>query len=245
MEDAKNRLRRIVGDEGLRRLQASRVVVFGIGGVGSHCAEALIRGGIGHLGFVDGDTVQPSNMNRQAVAYQSTIGQRKVDVMEQIAQAIYADVSVTPVASFVTPDNVGSVFARLSDAPIDFVVDAIDTVTSKLAIIGFAQEHGIPVVSSMGGANKVDPTQFRFADIYQTQVCPLAKSVRKLAREQHLRGFPVLYSPEHPVSLSSESDAEEPGRRVLGTMSYVPPVMGYLLAGFVIRQLLQRSADQS
>ncbi|WP_172136432.1 tRNA threonylcarbamoyladenosine dehydratase [Adlercreutzia sp. ZJ473] len=234
-EDAKSRLRRVIGNEGVERLDGACVAVFGIGGVGSSCAEALARGGVGTLVLVDRDVVSPSNVNRQAIAFASTMGRAKVDVMEAMAREINPDVRVVTRQAFVL-DNVGEV---LDGAPApDFIVDAVDTVTAKVALARYAQERGIPIVASMGGANKLDPAQLRFADLFSTQGCPLCRAVRKAARAAGVEALRVLYSPERPVRVEAAAGAARAERTELGTMSYMPPIMGQMLAGYVIRALL-------
>lgn len=233
-EDAKSRLRRVIGDEGVKRLDAACVAVFGIGGVGSNCAEALARGGVGTLVLVDRDVVSASNINRQAIAFTSTIGRAKVDVMAAMARDINPDVRVVTRKAFVL-DDVDEV---LADAPTpDFIVDAVDTVKTKLALARYAQEREIPIVASMGGANKLDPSRLRFADLYETQNCSLCRAMRKQARAVGIDSLPVLYSCEQPVKVAGDH-ADRRERTELGTMSYMPPIMGQMLAGYVIRQLL-------
>ncbi|WP_165054993.1 MULTISPECIES: ThiF family adenylyltransferase [unclassified Adlercreutzia] len=234
-EDAKSRLRRVIGDAGVERLDRACVAVFGVGGVGSSCAEALARGGVGTLVLVDRDVVSPSNVNRQAIAFASTMGRAKVDVMAAMAREINPEVRVVTREAFVL-DNVDEV---LDGAPTpDFIVDAVDTVTAKIALARYAQERGIPLVASMGGANKLDPTQLRFADLFATQGCPLCRAVRKAARTAGVEALRVLYSPEQPVRVEAAAGAARAERTELGTMSYMPPIMGQMLAGYVIRELL-------
>lgn len=238
MEDAKSRLRRVIGEEGIARLEKACVVVFGVGGVGGSCAEALVRGGVGHLVFVDGDEVQLSNVNRQAIAFQSTVGLRKVDVMCAMARDIYPEVKVEGRDVFVLPENFDEVASSLPEH-IDYVVDAIDTVSTKLALALYAEQKGIPIISSMGAANKTDPTKLAFTDIYKTQNCPLCRAMRKQARSRGIGSLQVLYSSESPVRVDAEGEGGEGDRRAcLGTMSYMPPIMGQMIAGYVIQELL-------
>lgn len=239
MEDAKSRLRRILGEDGVAFLEGCRVVVFGIGGVGGSCAEALVRGGIGHLVFVDGDSVCASNLNRQAIAFQSTIGRRKVDVMCDMARGIYPEVDVEGRDTFVLPDNLGEVMSTIPQK-IDYIVDAIDTLSAKVSLARYAQERDIPIISSMGAANKIDPTKLKFADLYKTDHCPLCRAMRKHCRAQGIKKLQVLYSCEEPMAVAHESGSDYRLRTNLGTMSYMPPVMGQMLAGFVIQDLLKR-----
>lgn len=250
-EDSKSRLRRVIGEAGVEQLDAACVAVFGIGGVGSNCAEALVRGGVGTLVFVDRDVVVPSNINRQAVAFESTVGRAKVDVMAAMAHDINPGARVFTCQAFVLDgDPVGSGAAEegfehesvadvLRDVPRpDFIVDAIDTMTAKIALARYAQREGIPIISSMGGANKVDPMKLSFADLYETQNCPLCRKLRKQARKEGVESLLVLYSCEQPVRVAEAEGAERRDRTELGTMSYMPPIMGQMIAGYVIRRLL-------
>ena len=234
-DDAKSRLRRVIGDAGVEKLAGSCVAVFGVGGVGSSCAEALARGGVGTLIFVDRDTVSPSNINRQALAFHSTVGKVKVDVMAGMAADINPEARIIAHEAFVL-DNVEEVLR--DDPEPDFIVDAVDTVAAKLALARYADERDIPIVSSMGGANKLDPCALRFADLFETQNCPLCRAMRKRARAEGIGRLTVLYSCEQPVQVSEREGADRRERTELGTMSYMPPIMGQMLAGYVIRQLL-------
>lgn len=235
-EDAKSRLRRVIGDAGVERLARSCVAVFGIGGVGSSCAEALVRGGVGTLVFVDRDVVEPSNVNRQAIAFASTVGRPKVDVMAAMARDINPEVRVFCHEGFVL-DDVDAVLAGMPRP--DYIVDAVDTVKAKLSLAQYAQREGIPIVASMGGANKLDPTHLRFADLYETRNCPLSRAVRKQARAAGVEHLTVLYSDEPPVKVAEAAGAARRERTELGTMSYMPPIMGQMIAGYVIRDLLR------
>lgn len=237
-EDAKSRLRRVVGEEGVARLDAASVAVFGVGGVGSNCAEALVRGGVGSLSFVDSDEVQLSNVNRQAIAFASTVGRRKVEVMRDMALEVNPQARIAVVDEFVLPDNLEAIMARIPQ--LDYIVDAIDTVSSKLALALYAQERGIAIISSMGAANKVNPEKLRYADLFDTKNCPLCRAMRKQARSKGIERLQVLYSCEDPVRVSHEEGAERRERTNLGTMSYMPPIMGQMIAGFVIRSILAR-----
>lgn len=234
-EDSKSRLRRVIGEAGVARLDGACVAVFGIGGVGSSCAEALVRGGVGSLVFVDADVVAESNINRQAIAFTSTVGRRKVEVMERMARDINPAVRVRTHEVFVT-DEVASLLD--GEPRLDYLVDAVDTVSAKIAIAKYAQLRGVPVISSMGGANRLDPLALRFADLFDTTTCPLCRAMRKQARAAGIERLPVLYSEEVParVEVADASDRRE--RAELGTMSYLPPIMGQMIASRVIRDLL-------
>ena len=241
METATDRLRLILGEEALARLQHSRVMVLGLGGVGSSCAEALARGGIGSLVLVDRDAVTPSNINRQALAFHSTLGRPKAEVMKQMVTDINPMCEVCAVQTFLDKDRVSEQLGALPRP--DFVVDAIDTITQKLAVAAWCRDEGIPEVAAMGGANKLDPTRLRFSRIEDTRMDPLARMVRKLCRKRDIHGLIVLYSDELPREAVGKRDAIDEhgqvrkGASILGTMSYFPPVMGQMLAGYVIRSL--------
>ena len=241
METINDRLLLILGEERLARLAQARVMVLGLGGVGSSCAEALARGGVGSLVLVDRDVVAPSNINRQALAFQSTIGRPKADVIAEMVRDINPSCEVTAVHAFVDKDRVPDQIGALPRP--SYVVDAIDTVSQKLAIAAWCQEQGIPEVSAMGGANKLDPCRLRFAPIEKTQVDPLARIVRKECRKRGIRGLTVLYSDEQPREAEGKRDVIDEhgfvreGASILGTMSYFPPIMGQMLAGYVLRDL--------
>lgn len=238
-ESRLSRLEKIVGSEGVAKLASSKVVLFGLGGVGGSCFEALVRGGIGSLAVVDGDVVQESNLNRQAIAFRSTIGRRKTDVASAMAADIDPDVRIVARAQFVLPDQVPDLVEglRAELGGVDWIVDAIDTVSTKLALASYAEACDVPIVSSMGAANKTDPTAFRFADVYDTQNCPLCRAMRKGARKRGISRLRVLYS--------TERVSPDPDRAGLGTMSYAPPLMGQMIAGDVIRGLLGMRAEPS
>lgn len=236
-ESATDRLRLILGDEGLARLEASTVMVAGLGGVGSSCAEALARGGVGHLVLIDRDVVARSNVNRQAIAFTSTLGRPKAEVMREMALDINPSVDARAVTAFLDKDLL---FDQLDELPRpDYVVDAIDTVAQKLRLAAWCQERGVREISAMGAANKLDPCRLRFAAIEDTVNCPLARVMRKECRRRGIRGLRVLFSDEEPVRMERISDErwmrEGP---LLGSMSYLPPIMGQMIASRVIRDLL-------
>ena len=234
-ETPTSRLELVMGKDAVRRLASSCVVVLGLGGVGSNCAEALARGGVGSLVLVDRDVVEPSNINRQAVAYTRTVGQRKTDVMARIVADINPSCKITPIHVFLTRNNIGEILGGLDPRP-DFVVDAIDNVTAKLVVARWCQDNDMPLVSSMGGANKLHPELLRFADISKTHGCPLARIIRKESRKRGIRKLRVLYSPEEPVRPHTPEGASGKAA-TLGTMSYFPSIMGQMIAGDVILSL--------
>ena len=225
----------LLGKEGLDRLKEATVTVLGVGGVGSHCIEALARSGVGHLVLVDHDTVSLTNINRQSIALHSTIGQYKTKVMEAKIADISPEISVTTYEEFVLEDNLKQVFAIRPD----YIVDAIDTVTAKLAVARYAKEHGISLISSMGTGNKLHPELFEIDDIRNTSVCPLCRVMRKELKKRGIEGLTVLYSQEKPIDISEAASEEDKGERrsVPGSVSFVPPVAGLMIAGEVIRNL--------
>lgn len=225
----------LIGSEGMERLRGASVLVFGVGGVGSHCIEALARSGIGHLILVDNDTVSLTNINRQSIALHSTVGQYKTKVMKEKIRDIDPAIRVDTYETFVLPDNVETVFREQPD----YVIDAIDTVTAKLAVIEYALERGIPVISSMGTGNKLHPELFEITDISKTSVCPLCRVMRRELKARGIAHLKVVYSKEKPVDTSGRETGEDPGARrsVPGSISFVPPAAGLLIAGEVIREL--------
>ncbi len=225
----------LLGQEGMRRLKEAAVIVFGVGGVGSHCIEALARGGVGTLILVDNDRVSLTNINRQSIAYHSTIGKYKTEVMRERIKDISPETEVFTHELFVLPENLEQVF----DRPVDYIIDAIDTVTAKLALAEFAQARNIKIISSMGTGNKLHPELFEIADISKTSVCPLCKVMRRELKARGIRHLQVVYSKEAPINIQGKSTGEHTGmRRALpGSVSFVPPVAGLLLAGEVIRRL--------
>lgn len=221
----------LLGEEALHKLRSARVALFGIGGVGSFAAEALARGGVGHITLVDGDTVSITNINRQLIALHSTVGKEKTAVM---AERI-ADISPeTEVETY--PVVYGAENRDLLDfSTYDYVIDAIDTVTSKLILIEEAKKAGVPVISCMGTGNKFHPERFEVADISKTSVCPLAKVMRKELKVRGIKNVKVVYSKEEP---QKPAESPETGKRQIpGSLSFVPPVAGLLLAGEVIRHI--------
>lgn len=238
MADIYDRTRMLIGQQGLDRLQQSHVLLAGIGGVGSFAAEALARAGVGTLTFIDSDVVDPTNINRQIHATQATIGQPKVQVMAARIAAINPDIQVHLRQAFLLADNTDAV---LDGQTYDYIIDAVDTVTAKLALIQYGRSRNIPVISSMGTANKLDATKFEITDISKTHTCPLARVMRKELRDRGIAsGVEVLYSTAKPVDTPLVTSAE--GKRTPGSISYVPSVAGLLLAGHVIQQLLQRES---
>lgn len=221
----------LLGQEALAKLRAARVAVFGIGGVGSFVAEALARGGIGHLTLVDGDVVSVSNINRQLIALHSTVGRPKVEVMAERIRDICPETEVNIFQTVYGAEN----RELLDFSAFDYIVDAIDMVTSKLILIEEAKKAGTPVICSMGTGNKLDPTRFEVADIAKTSVCPLAKVMRKELKQRGISGVKVVYSREE--ARKPEVVREEGRRAVPGSISFVPSSAGLILAGEVIREI--------
>lgn len=221
----------LLGEEALEKLRSARVALFGIGGVGSFAAEAMARGGVGHITLVDGDTVSITNINRQLIALHSTVGKEKTAVM---AERI-ADISPeTEVETY--PVVYGAENRDLLDfSTYDYVIDAIDTVTSKLILIEEAKKAGVPVISCMGTGNKFHPERFEVTDISKTSVCPLAKVMRKELKVRGIKNVKVVYSKEEPQKPAASTETGK--RQIPGSLSFVPPVAGLLLAGEVIRHI--------
>ena len=227
----------LIGEEGLHRLRRSTVMVLGVGGVGSHCIEALARSGAGRLILVDNDTVSLTNINRQSIAYHSTIGQYKTQVMKERIRDICPQTEVVTHEMFVLPENMDTLFEERPD----YIVDAIDTVTAKLALVERAKADEIPIISCMGTGNKLHAEMFEITDISKTSVCPLCKVMRKELKARGIYHLKVLYSKEKPVDTSGRDSGEEKGQRrsIPGSVSFVPPVAGLLIAGEVIRDICE------
>lgn len=219
----------LIGEDAVARLSHSSVAVFGVGGVGSYVVEALARAGVGKLLLIDNDTVSLSNINRQLVALHSTVGQLKVDVAAARVRDINPACDVETRAVFYTPENAEGI--DLSG--YSYIVDAIDCVTAKLELITRAYVLGVPIISSMGTGNKLDPTRFEVTDIHKTSVCPLARVMRRELRVRGIEHCKVVYSKEEPT-LPPSAD----GRRVPGSVSFVPSSAGLLIAGEVIKDLI-------
>lgn len=231
MKEQFERTALLMGDEAVERLNASRVAVFGVGGVGGFAVEALARAGVGTLSLFDNDTVALSNLNRQIIATHDTIGRQKVEVMKERVLSINPAAEVETHAVFFLPENKD----EFDFSQYDYVIDAIDTVSGKLAIIEKAKEAGVPVISAMGAGNKLDPTRFVVTDISKTKVCPLAKVMRRELKKRNITGVKVVYSEEEPVNTGKFG---ENGKPLPGSCSFVPSVAGLILAGEVIKDLI-------
>lgn len=227
----------LIGEEGLQRLRHATVMILGVGGVGSHCIEALARSGVGKLILVDNDTVSLTNINRQSIAYHSTVGRYKTRVMKERIADICPQTEVITYELFILPENMEQIFEQRPD----YIIDAIDTVTAKIALVEKALELDIPIISSMGTGNKLHGELFEITDISKTSVCPLCKVMRKELRARGIYHLKVLYSREKPIDVSQRTTDEEKGSRrsLPGSVSFVPPIAGLLIAGEVIRELME------
>ena len=234
MGDIFQRTRLLLGDAAMDRLAASRAAVFGVGGVGGYAAEALARSGIGALDLIDSDTISETNINRQITAMHSTVGQYKTDAAAARIHDINPECRVTGYKMFFLPENKDSI----DFSQFDYVVDAIDTVSGKLTVIECAQAAGVPVISSMGAGNKLDPTAFEVADIYKTSVCPLARVMRTECRTRGITHLKTVYSKEPPISIPDISEGAQSVKKIPGSAAFVPSAVGLIIAGEVIKDLI-------
>lgn len=227
----------LLGKASTERLKNAKVIVFGVGGVGSYVVEALSRAGIGTLTVVDDDIVSESNINRQLIATVDCIGNDKVREAERRILSINPDCKVNALKKLLTKDNIN----EFSLEDYDFIVDAIDTVSAKIALAVFADTHGVPIISSMGTGNKLDPTRFEVCDIYKTSVCPLARVMRYELKKRGVKHLKVVYSKEEPMkpSESSETVGVHQKRQTPGSVPFVPPVAGMIIAGEVIKSIAE------
>lgn len=232
VENWKERTELLIGKEALKKLSEAKVIVYGIGGVGSFAVEALVRAGVGYLVLVDNDTISMTNLNRQIHATRNTIGRSKVEVMKERILEISPN---TKVDTYLP--KIGEEEENLIDETVTYVIDAVDTVTTKLKLIVQAKETGVPIISCMGAGNKLDPTKFEIADIYKTSVCPLAKVMRKELKKKNIKKLKVVYSKEEPQILKER--AKEDKKRIAGSISFVPSVAGFIMAGEVIKDIIK------
>lgn len=226
MDERFSRSTRILGEQKMEKLNKSAVIVFGIGGVGGAVLEALVRGGVGTVAVVDKDSVDITNINRQIIATNDNIGEKKVDVAEKRALSINPDIKFKKYDLFYLPETA----EEIDLTQYDFIVDAIDNVTAKLELIGRANELGVPVISSMGTGNKLHPELFEITDINKTSVCPLARVMRRELKNRGVKKLTVVYSKEEPIKTENS---------VPGSVSFTPPVAGYLMAAYVINKLIE------
>lgn len=226
----------LIGKNNLISLSNKNILVFGIGGVGSFSVEALVRSGIGNLILVDNDNIDITNINRQIHSTHKTIGLNKVDVMKERVLSINPTCNVTTHKVFVSKENLSTFFTT----PIHYVIDAIDTVTSKLDIIEYCYKNNIPLITCLGTGNKLDPTKFEVADINKTSYCPLAKVIRKELKNRNIKKAKVLFSTEVPKkNTNNKSPNEKLCRPIVGSVSFVPPVAGMILTSVVINELIK------
>ena len=228
-----SRTARLYGEGAVEKLANSRVAVFGVGGVGGFACEALARAGVGAIDIFDKDTVSLSNINRQIIALHSTVGRSKVEIMKERIEDINPDCMVEAYNVFYLPENAD----EYDLSKYDYIIDAVDTVSAKLEIVGRAYKLGVRVISAMGAGNKTDPTLFKVADIKDTSVCPLARVMRRELKARGINKLKVVYSTEVAVS-SGEIDPES-GKMSPGSLSFVPSVMGLIMAGEVIKDLIK------
>lgn len=224
----------LLGKEGMKKLANARVAVFGIGGVGGHTVEALVRSGIGEIDIIDNDEVAVTNINRQIIATHKTVGMAKVDAMEARIHDINPDCVVHKHKCFFLPETRD----QFDFSEYDYVVDAVDTVTAKLELVVACKEAGTPIMSSMGAGNKLDPSRFEVADIYKTSVCPLAKVMRRELKKRGIKKLKVVYSKEEAIKPMQDGIEEETNKRALpGSTAFVPSVAGLIIAGEVIKDI--------
>ena len=228
MHEQFSRTALLMGEAAVEKLAGSRVAVFGIGGVGGYAVEALARSGVGTLDLIDNDRVAPSNINRQIIALHSTVGRSKVEVAAERARDINPEIVVNRHECFFLPETAD----QFDFSAYDYVIDAIDTVSGKVEIVLRCKAAGVPVISCMGAGNKLDPTRFRVADIYQTKVCPLARAMRGLLKKKGVKKLKVVYSEEEAIQ-------PKDGGRVPASVPFVPSVAGLILAGEVIKDLVK------
>ena len=224
MDERFSRTVRVIGEANMNKIQNSSVIVFGLGGVGGAAAESLVRAGVGRIGIVDKDVVDITNINRQIIATDDTVGMKKTDALENRLLSINPDLKIDKYDLFYLPETADSVDLT----KYDFIVDCIDNVTAKLELIVRAERGGIPIISSMGTGNKLHPELLEISDINKTSVCPLARVMRRELKKRNISKLTVVYSKEEPVKTDSS---------VPGSMSFTPPVAGYLITSYVIRNI--------
>ena len=229
----------LIKKEGINKLHNATVAIFGIGGVGSYVVEGLARAGIGHFVLIDADKICLTNINRQIIATRKTIGKFKVNVAKERILEINPNATVETFQEFYMPDSKTNIITK----NLDYVIDCVDTIAAKIAIIEQCKKLQIPVISAMGTANKMDPSKFEIADIYKTSICPLAKIIRKELRKKNIDNLKVIYSKEEPIKINEsdkdnlEEDCIYPNH-ILGSISFVPSVAGLMIAGEVVREII-------
>lgn len=231
MKNEFTRTELLIGKTGVEKLKNSKVIVYGIGGVGSYVVEALARAGIGHIVIVDFDKVDITNINRQLLATHSTIGKDKIEVMKERI----LDINPNAVVEAYKPDEIENGEESLINNSVTYVVDAIDTITNKIKLIERANKENVKIISATGAANKLDPTAFEVADIYKTSMCPVCKILRKELKQRGIKHLKVVYSKETPIKPKIEETTNE---RVLGSISFVPSVAGLIIASQVVKEII-------
>lgn len=234
MSNQFSRTELLIGKEGIEKLQNSKVAIFGIGGVGSFVVEGLVRAGVGSFVLVDNDKVCLTNLNRQIISTRKTVGKPKVEVAKERILEINPEANVEIHQEFFMPDSQG-----ILDDTVDYIIDAVDTVTAKIELVMRANKLNIPIISSMGTGNKLDPTRFEVTDIYKTSVCPLAKVMRKELRARGVKKLKVVYSKEEPIKLAKTTEENKEKKQVPGSISFVPSVAGLIIAGEVIKDIIK------
>lgn len=229
-----SRTEMLIGAENIKKLIKAKVAIFGIGGVGSYVTEGLARSGIENFILVDNDTVSLTNINRQLIATTKTLGQYKVDIMKQRILDINPKANVEIYKTFYMPECE----EQILDNSVDYIIDAIDTVIAKICLIEEATRLNIPIISSMGTGNKLDPSKFEITDIYKTSICPLAKVMRKELKQRNIKKLKVIYSKEEPIKVKGIEEENANKRQIPGSISFVPSVAGLMIAGEVIKDLI-------
>lgn len=236
MENQFSRTKLLIGDDGIKKLNNAKVAIFGVGGVGSYVLEALTRAGVGNIIIVDNDVISESNINRQIIATHSTIGKDKVEVAKNRALDINPNVKINAFKVLYNNEN-----NNIIDKSVDYIIDCIDTISSKIDLVVMAKKLNIPIISSMGAGNKLDPTKFEVTDISKTSVCPLAKIMRKELRNRNIKNLKVVYSKEEPIKVSM---VNEENKKVPGSISFVPSVAGLIIASEVVKDILKEGKDE-
>lgn len=246
--DSFTRTKLLIGDKGLEKLKKSKIIIFGVGGVGSFCTEALVRAGIHNIHVVDDDTVSITNINRQLIATTKTIGEYKVEVIKNRLKDINPNINVFTTKTFLTKNNID----EFDFSNYDYIIDAIDTISAKILLVEKANEQNIPIISSMGTGNKLDPSRFEVSDIFKTSVCPLAKVMRYELKKRGIKKLKVVYSKEIPIKVApleidenqkstSEFRNTNAKKNVPGSISFVPPVAGFIIASQVVNDILNKN----
>ena len=234
MEDKFSRTEMLIGNDGMEKLSNAKVAVFGLGGVGSFVCEGLARSGLGNFVLVDHDKVDESNINRQLIATEKTIGRNKVDLMKERILDINPDANVETYREFYAADSKEDIITK----DLSYAVDCVDTIMAKIAIICKCDEIDVPVISAMGAGNKLDPTMFEVADIFETSVCPLARIMKKDLKKRNIEKLKVVYSKEHPINTNDCAINKDRKFKIKGSVSFVPSVAGLIIAGEVVKDIV-------